>query len=299
MKNLTDSRLVFHILANQQPMDDRDKVSTRARVIAHPRINLMEASFMENPSPQIAQTLLTAAPIGMAAIDADGKLTWCNQALAALAGKPPATLVGMVESELLEYPQGAEMNVYFPATGRLAQRSASGGGVFYVDITERDKLAKQLQRYDTVDPVSGLLNAQAIAGNLEPLISRSRRYDNPLSVVTMAVGNIGTAADPHKAVVAVSQLLRDQLRWADMVGRDNEGRFVFVLPETDKDSAIALANKIAVQLGGLTILGGICRPEARFGIAQWTRGDDAGLLLKRSAEALDAATRQGNLANAG
>jgi len=254
---------------------------------------------MENPSPQLALTLLNAAPIGMATVDANGKLTWCNKALAALAGKHPADLIGMLEGDMLEYPQGADNGVYFPATGRLAQRSANGGGVFYVDITERDKLAQQLQRYDTVEPVSGLLNAQAIAGNLEPLISRSRRYDNLLSVVTMAVTNLTAAADADEAIVAVSHLLRDQLRWADMVGRNNDGQFVFVLPETDRDSAVALANKIAARLGGLTILGGTFRPQACFGIAQWARGDDTGLLLKRSAEALDTATRQGNMAIAG
>lgn len=251
---------------------------------------------MENPSPQLAQTLANAAPIGMALVDANGKLTWGNPALAKLVGKPLAELGGLRESDLLEYQQDTGERVYFPATGRLAQRTASQGNggqaVFYVDITEHDKLARQLQRYDTVEPVSGLLNAQALAASLEPLVTRSRRYDNPLSVVTMTITNLTGAGDADKVIVAVSQLLRDQLRWADMIGRNTDGDFVFVLPETDADAAGALTKKIAVQLDGLAIPAAPgFRPQARFGIAQWARGDDTALLLKRSAEALGNATR--------
>lgn len=258
---------------------------------------------MENPSPHLCETLLDAAPIGMATVDAQGKVTWCNPALAALAGKPAAELLGMAEGEMLEHPQGAGDGVHFPATGRLAQRISAQGdagtAVFYVDITERDNLAKQLQQHDTVEPVSGLLNAQAIGNSLDPLVSRSRRYDNPLSVVTMAITNLSTANDSRQAIVAVSQLLRDQLRWADMVGRNADGHFVFVLPETGKEAAVALANKITAQLGGLAIRdagGRPFRPLACFGVAQWGRGDDSGLLLKRAADALDAATQKGDSA---
>lgn len=261
---------------------------------------------MENPSPQLARTLLDASPIGMATVDSKGKLTWCNPALAALAGKKPEELIGAAESDILKFTQGDTGNAHFTATGRLTQRTASlaSGGlvVFYVDITERDNLAKQLQQHDTIEPVSGLLNANAIASSLDPLVSRSRRYDNPLSVVTMAITNLPTAPDTNKAILAVSHLLRDQLRWADMVGRNADGDFVFVLPETDRDAAMALANKIATQLGGLTIAheaGRPFRPLACFGVAQWARGDDTGLLLKRSTEALAAASRQGDFAIAG
>lgn len=284
-------------------MNDSDKNSTRASVIAHPRMKLLESHPMEKPSPHLCETLLDAAPIGMATLDAQGKVTWCNQALAALTDKPAAELVGVTEGDMLEYPQGGGDSVHFPGTGRLAQRSSVQGGdgmaVFYVDITERDQLAKQLQQHDTVEPVSGLLNAQAISNSLEPLVSRSRRYDNPLSVVTMAITNLSTAADTDQAIVAVSQLLRDQLRWADMVGRNSDGHFVFVLPETDKEAAVALANKITAQLGGLAISdegGRPFRPLACFGVAQWGRGDDSGLLLKRAADALDTATQQGDSA---
>ena len=50
-----------------------------------------------------------------------------------------------------------------------------------------------------------------------------------------------------KAVRSISYLLRDQMRWADLVGRTDDGHFVFVLPETGLEDSIALANKIASQ----------------------------------------------------
>jgi diguanylate cyclase (GGDEF)-like protein len=181
--------------------------------------------------------------------------------------------------------------------------------VCYLDISEeeslrndRNQLAQQLSQHNTVDPVSGLLNAQAIDKALEPLISRSRRYQNPLSVVTMDITNLEditqstgqVAAD--KIVVAVSQLLRDQMRWADIVGRLNTGQFLFVLPETDREAAVALAKKLATQLNGFSVMVDdqtSVPAMACFGVAAWAKGDDARLLMTRSHTAAQTARENG------
>ncbi|MDX2463692.1 MAG: diguanylate cyclase, partial [Porticoccus sp.] len=93
-----------------------------------------------------------------------------------------------------------------------------------------------------------------------------------------------------------SQLLRDQMRWADLVGRLDSGQFVFVLPETDKEAAISLANKIASQLNALKVTVDdqlSVEPQACFGVASWEKGDDIRLLLERSNEATQTAIQNG------
>jgi GGDEF domain-containing protein len=286
-------------MENQLVKMDIDKTSSPL----HTGTDTKESPLMQTPSLEHSLTLLQDAPVGMAILDDAGKLTWCNKALASLAGMPTAELIGLAEANLLEAAEDDAKQLLFPASHRRVQRSVSaldqGQAVFYLDVTERDSLAQQLRQHNTVEPVSGLLNAQAISASLDPLVSRSRRYQNPLSVVTMAIANLPAAADEPKAVVAVSHLLRDQLRWADILGRDEEGRFLLVLPETDKDAAIALVNKISDQLDALEIAAGdvgAYRPRACFGVAQWLRGNDTSLLLKRSAEAFAAASQQGGYA---
>lgn len=255
---------------------------------------------MQMPNLEMSQQLLTAIPCGVATFDSAGKLTWCNNALAEMVGKNVQELEGLQDKELST--QGAGDLVQLTGRACWAQRQsmvlpAGGRAVFFQDVTERQALAQQLQQHNTTDQVSGLLNQLAIAKGLDPLVSRSRRYDNPLSVVTMAIANLaelrkaqGDAA-ANGVVVGVSQLLRDQLRWADLVGRLDNGDFILVLPETDKHAAEMLADKIAKQLDGCVMEG--VQPQACFGVAQWGRGDDAKLLIRGANEALEQAMAKG------
>ena len=268
---------------------------------------------MHSPTPDTSLQILNHAPMGILIVDSDGVIVWCNSLLASWFAKQPTDAVGRTEAELLrtEPPQNGPHKL---ASGRWLLRKVlpqqdGEQAICYLDVSEeealrreRTHLAQQLEQHNTVEPLSGLLNDRAIQNGLEPLVSRSRRYENPLSAVTMEVTNLDTLIDSNgqvavdRSIVTVSQLLRDQLRWADLVGRLESGQFVFVLPETDQEAAIALANKIAGQLNELRINlddGSYFQPQACFGVSSWHKGDDSRLLLQRSAEALQAAIDDG------
>ncbi len=268
---------------------------------------------MQIPHAEQSQFILAEAPFGVATVDADGRLSWCNRALAKLAGRPLTELTGLLETALLVTPGVPSSGiVQFEQDGKSVQRvvvDREDGQrvIYYQDVTvqealrsERTALEEQLQQHNTVDSVSGLLNQQAVRRGLEPLVSRSRRYDNPLSVVTLSFTNLANVrreqgdASADEAVLSISQLLRDQIRWADLVGRLDKGDFIFVLPETDQVAAEALAGKIARQLREFTIPAlGDLRPEGSFGVSSWRRGDDANLLIKRAHDALGKAVEAG------
>ncbi|NOX91261.1 MAG: GGDEF domain-containing protein [Gammaproteobacteria bacterium] len=282
---------------------------------------------MDEPSPDISQHILANAPMAIVITDDDGLVLWCNKTLTTWLDCPPGHCVGRTERALLgkNAPANQDNNTPMsngpftlgytqPGSKRRVVRyplPPNNGQytVCYLDISEeevlrndRNQLAQQLAQHNTVDTLSGLLNTHAINRGLEPLISRSRRYQNPLSIITMDITNLDevihssgqVAAD--KVIVAVSQMLRDQIRWADMVGRLNAGQFIFILPETNKDAAVALANKLAGQLKDFTIMideqNGI-QIMASFGITAWSKGDDARLLMSRSSDAAQAAHQNG------
>lgn len=282
---------------------------------------------MEQPNAELSQHILSNAPIAIVVTDDAGLVLWCNDTLAAWLDCNPGSCVGRTEIALLGGEQQVSSKENLPVNnGPFTLGFAQPGverrvvryplpardgkyTVCYLDISEeealrtaRNQMASQLEQHNTVDPVSGLLNAHAISKGLEPLISRSRRYQNPLSVVTMTIANLDditqtsgqVAAD--KVIVAVSQLLRDQMRWADMVGRLDSGQFIFVLPETDQQAAVALANKIAGQITDFAVAidtDTSLQAQACFGVAAWSKGDDLRLLLSRSSDAAQAAVQQG------
>lgn len=278
---------------------------------------------MVKPDPDTSLHMLANAPMGIVISDEDGFILWCNDTLASWSGKAQGECVGRTEKGLLNCGGSTatpQTNGPFPLgdaiNGRqrwvMRQSVTNNDGqltIYYLDVTEeehlrneRSQLARQLEQHNTVEPLSGLLNQRGIDLGLDPLVSRSRRYENPLSVVTMTVNNIPDIKDSigqvaaDKMILVVSQLIRDQLRWADLVGRRESGEFIFVLPETDQNAAIALANKLADHLNGLeiTVDGPHSRkPEACFGVASWNKGDDGRQLLARSAEAAFSASQQG------
>lgn len=272
---------------------------------------------MYTPDIDSSLQILANAPMGIVITNPAGTILWCNKCLDEWLGGVGKSYLGRDESSLVDdgAPEG-QLNggPYQLTSGRWIQRNPismlnGNRAVCYLDVSEQESLrkgqvmlAQQLEQFTTIDPISGLLNERAINSELESLVSRSRRYNNPLSVVLMELCRIGSIHETlgqvaiDKIVVAVSQLLRDQMRWADLLGRTDDGHFIFVLPETEFTPATALCSKIISQLRSLQITiddGVTYQPESCFGIAEWQKGVDPGKLLSRAQDALRKAVQDG------
>ncbi len=155
-------------------------------------------------------------------------------------------------------------------------------------------LKNDFEDITVTDPITGLPNRRAMYQALEPQVSRSRRYENQLSIIIMKLNdfsslesNYGTPAT-NKMMVEISQMLNDQLRWADTIGKLENDEFIFVLPETDSEASKNLISKVKTQLNTI-VLNNNNLPtiiETQFGWASWEKGDDVGLLMRRAREQL-------------
>jgi len=273
-----------------------------------------QTNMAQHPPTSLGPQVLEACPIGVLAADQDGVVTWLNAAMEEFLGVAAAELTGKALEDL---PAGTTEVIHMPAAAERPERwlrhwrqvvDAAGATqtVHYcTDITqyvqaheERDRLARELEQKATSDPLTGLLNHRALMLGLEPQVSRSRRYQNPLSVVLMNVDGIEEFDDLYggrakeQVLIAIGQLLKDQMRWADLIGRMNTGEFLLILPETEADAAQKLVEKISEAVAQLRLSGDDGAPiriRPQFGIAQWAKGDDPSLLLKRAGEALSSA----------
>jgi len=155
-----------------------------------------------------------------------------------------------------------------------------------------EDLKSDYEDVNVTDPITGLPNRRAMYQTLEPQVSRSRRYENPLSIIIMKLNdlnsvetNFGSPAT-NKMLIEISQMLNDQLRWADTIGKLEEDEFMFVLPETDSEASKNLITKVKDRLSEI-ILDDSKLPsivETQFGTASWEKGDDVGLLMRRARE---------------
>ena len=90
--------------------------------------------------------------------------------------------------------------------------------------------------------------------------------------------------------------MRQNLRGTDLAGRIGGEEFLLVLPETEADGALLLAERLRVSLSDTPHIlpAGPIRVTCSLGVAQWIQEDrDAGALLGRADEALYTAKRGG------
>jgi diguanylate cyclase (GGDEF)-like protein len=139
------------------------------------------------------------------------------------------------------------------------------------------------------DELTGLANERAFHRVLSAQVTRSRRYTNPLC---LAVVEIHNQAEEEKisqdVVLAVSRYLRDRLRWVDLIARWSNDQFMLILPETTVDDAIKLLHKIKNDFAETGLPESLANKVIglRIGIAEWQKGNDGRLLMKRTMEAL-------------
>jgi len=258
-------------------------------------------------------SLLHQLPVGIIVQDASGKVAWVNETFEAQVGMSAEELLGGRAEDLPLAPteNGAPEGTLYHLAGGLggaewlarhgAPLDLQGGQSvsFFVDITEAERARLQVDRLRqavlgqvSTDELTGLLSRRAVMNQLEAQVSRSRRYQNPLSVMLIRLHCAAKEGEPSnkQAVVAFSRLLRDQTRWPDIIGRWEEQEFLLVLPETTAEAAQALQGKLIEALSGLHVVNGnkpfTCTAE--FGIAGWQRRDDPSVLLERAVGALGA-----------
>ncbi len=257
--------------------------------------------------------LLHSAPVGVLIQDQAGKISWVNETLTRLLDLPGEEMMGQEVSKLplertdMETENGAVYYLPRGGTGeekwfaRLEQPSekSDGGALsFYVDITEGERARIQVDRLRqallgqlSTDDRTGLLNRRAVLIQLEAQVSRSRRYQNPLSVLMVRLDCPATAGQEigEQGLVRFSRLLRDQTRWPDIIGRWGQREFLLVLPETPFQATDALKDKVKQQVESAVEQSADPGCTALFGAAEWRKGDDAEALIERAEAELRAA----------
>jgi diguanylate cyclase (GGDEF)-like protein/PAS domain S-box-containing protein len=115
---------------------------------------------------------------------------------------------------------------------------------------ERKTLIEELEYLSTVDPLSGLLNRRALMEFINSEVDRAKRYSRRLSLILCDVDNFKDINDTlghsagDEAIRAVSNVFRDVVRRADVVGRYGGDEFLVVMPETSSKGAEEMAGRL-------------------------------------------------------
>ncbi len=112
------------------------------------------------------------------------------------------------------------------------------------------------------DGLTELLNHRAFQDRIAQEVARARRGGHTLAVIMIDVDGFGLINNTHGhqagdvTLVAVARCLRAQTRQGDVVARYGGDEFALILPETDMDDALNLAERIREELACLTMAHG-------------------------------------------
>lgn len=111
-------------------------------------------------------------------------------------------------------------------------------------------LFEEINKLVITDPLTGLFNRRYIEEEIQKEIARSQRYERPLSVMVLDLDNFKLVNDTfgHKygdeILKKIGETLKKSCRKVDVVGRYGGDEFVVILPETNLEKSIRVADKI-------------------------------------------------------
>ena len=170
----------------------------------------------------------------------------------------------VIGSVLVEHPEGLERT----ERRRLQESVAQAAPV----LANLRNLAMAEQRAAT-EVLTGLPNRRALQDTMKRMIAQASRTVTPLSVVAFDLDRFKRINDQYghehgdSVLAAVGEAINQTIRASDFAGRNGGEEFLALLPDTDRDGAFELAEKLRCAVRSTEIAGLDRAVTASFGIA--------------------------------
>jgi diguanylate cyclase (GGDEF)-like protein len=126
-------------------------------------------------------------------------------------------------------------------------------------LVRRFMMHGQLLAQSRIDTKTGLLNASTWEREATAEIARAVRTGIPLALALVDIDHFKSVNDTHghlvgdKALRAVTDALRSQLRGYDLAGRFGGEEFAILLPHAREADALNVAERLRVHIASLSI----------------------------------------------
>jgi len=206
----------------------------------------------------------------------DRKILWCNKAMSTILGYPQSKLLGSSTKMLFADESMYEtvgknaypLRIGIPYRTQFEMRKAdgdkiwidiSGAGIPYDeslslwlvnDISKLKALEEELKHQVDHDFLTGLRSRSWFMEQASIELNRAIRFNTPLSLLMLDIDFFKLVNDTHGhqtgdiVLKNVAQLMQKILRDFDMCARIGGEEFVILLPQTNKDKALEVAERI-------------------------------------------------------
>lgn len=114
--------------------------------------------------------------------------------------------------------------------------------------------ADRLAELSHTDPLTGLSNVRGLIDQLDLELARSRRYREPLALLLVDLDGLKRVNDRFghhagdEAIRGLADVIRSELRAPDIAARWGGDEFAVVAPNTSREAAVALAERIRASI---------------------------------------------------
>lgn len=163
-----------------------------------------------------------------------------------------------------------------------------------VAVFARAQRARQLADMMTKDSLTGLLQHARIKERLSHELQRSERTGEPLSVVMLDIDHFKKVNDNYghligdQVISSLANLLKQQLRKTDIIGRYGGEEFLLILPDCNQEQAFGLVEQMRQSFASLPFSFDYQNFHCTFsaGISQSKATDETDQLIDQADKAL-------------
>lgn len=202
---------------------------------------------------------------------------------------------------------GLEINLLVDEFNRMTSRLKESHQCLEKKVEERTRELNELNMIlrdcSIKDGLTGLYNHKHFYERLEEEIKKARRYNRPFSLIMADIDYFKNYNDTHghstgdTLLRQVASTMKKSVRTQDIVARYGGDEFSIILPETGKDGALILAERIRLSIKQLFPLNGTQDSGSlRISLGVATHPDDAGdlaTMVEKADSALYLAKKMG------
>jgi len=281
--------------------------------------------------------LISLSPDGVIGVNEQGKISMFNQASEKLTLYKAEDVIGKMNVadiyESLEKARFIKKNMYSPEHGgpgklqdfetEIVTRAGNkvpirlsatllhkdgqeiGNVGFFQDISDRKQFEARLHDLSIRDSLSGLFNHRHFHSVLAEELTRTHRYQRPLSLICFDLDNFKQYNDKlghlegDNIIRLVGQYLKEIMRSTDRTFRYGGDEFMILLPETIIANAHFTAEKVRTHFNSSFPYEAACKKydlkpvTLSLGVAEVNSEDGPETLIKRADLAMYEAKRAG------
>lgn len=166
------------------------------------------------------------------------------------------------------------------------------------DITYQKLLEEKALKLAITDVLTGLANRLELDSILAGEVERFKRFQRPLSIIMFDIDHFKKVNDNYghligdKCLAKVAEILKNNARMVDTVGRWGGEEFLIICPETDLNGARKLAEKLRLHIeeSGFP---GVKHITGSFGVTSFIADDTLETIISRVDQALYNAKESG------